>query len=78
LPIKKANTGIDAEGNYRHFIKGDICSNIDVFRPQQRNLNVSISETPNNAKSTPVIGPTFIRAHSVTQASPEKSTFSMT
>lgn len=80
MPAKKANTGIDPEGNYRHFIKGDIMTNIDVFRPQQRNyLNISTAEmSGNNSQSTPVIGPTFARAHSVTQGSPDKSPFSMT
>jgi hypothetical protein len=35
LPVKKANTGIDADGTFRNFIKGDIISNIDLVRPQK-------------------------------------------
>jgi hypothetical protein len=35
MPVKKANTGIDADGTYKHFIKGDVISNIDINRPQR-------------------------------------------
>ena len=33
LPVKKANTGIDADGTFRNFIKGDVIANIDIHRP---------------------------------------------
>jgi hypothetical protein len=32
LAVKKANTGIDPEGTYSKFIKGDVIGNIDVHR----------------------------------------------
>jgi hypothetical protein len=32
LPVKKADTGIDAEGTFASFIEGDVISNLDIHR----------------------------------------------
>ena len=34
-PMKNANTGIDPEGNWKHFIKGDPTMNVDVHRDRK-------------------------------------------
>lgn len=42
--MKKANTGIDPEGTFEHFIKGDVVSNIDVHRGGQRAMTAALGE----------------------------------
>jgi hypothetical protein len=73
MPVKKANTGIDAEGTYKHFIKGDIISNIDLTRPQKPIHQMIQNMSQNEFSPSTPLATNFSRMQSQT---PDK--FSMT
>ena len=53
--MRKANTGIDADGTYKNFIKGDIIANIDVVRPQKAIHQTISNRSQGDLSSTPLM-----------------------
>jgi hypothetical protein len=52
LSVKRANTGIDAEGTYAHFIKGDLVGHIDVHRGAHHSESTTTAQAVDELRKT--------------------------
>jgi hypothetical protein len=63
LAVKRANTGIDPDGTYQNFIKGDVVGNIDVHRghhiENKGNSSIAVEELRKTLGSAAGFGKQF-------------------